>query len=245
MSKLLFIFAAALLFPFEADGGETMTLYAVKYGESAFPASQIFKDDKTGRSFPFSWMFYAIKAGKDIILIDTGFSDKNLAKSFGVKFLPYQNELAATGITEETVTAIVLTHTHFDHAGNIDLYPNASIVVNSRDKNSKAFKTTDASKITFFESSYQILPGITIHHAGGHTSGSSYVELIVNGKKFILTGDEAYLPENVLKIIPVGAFYDTAANVKFLTMARDSGAEILTFHDPSVVKKGYVRQLAP
>lgn len=245
MRKLFLSAALCIIVCSGSFGGEMMTLYAVKYGESAYPASQIFKGDKSGKRLPFSWMFYAVTSGSETILIDTGFSDPVIAKNFGVTFLPYQPAMSSAGITPESVTKIVLTHTHFDHAANLPLYPNATVIVNRREMNSPALSKISRSRIIFFDDSYTVISGMTVRHAGGHTAGSSYVELMINGKKIILTGDEAYLPQNVTGCIPVGSFTDTAANIKFLTMAKNSGAEILTFHDPAVIKNGCIRTIAP
>ena len=222
-----------------------MKLYAIKYGESLFPASQFFKGDKSGRLIPISWMFYAVKSGHEIILIDTGFSDAGDAKKFGVNLLPYQPALSALGMTSESIIKVVLTHTHFDHAANLFLYPNATVIVNRRDTESAALSKVNKAHVLAFDESYQVAPGMIVRHAGGHTAGSSYVDLTIGKKTYLLTGDEAYLPENVAKLIPIGSFTDSEANIRFLKMAKDSGAEILTFHDPAIVKIGCVRQIAP
>ena len=221
------------------------TLFAVKYGESLYPAAHLLKDDTSGKCLPIAWMFYAVKAGKEIILVDTGFSDVSEAKKSGVTLLPYQPALAAVGITPESVTKIVLTHTHSDHAANVPLYPKATVVVNRRETDSAFLKTVDKARLVAFDESYQVVPGMTVRLVGGHTKGSSYVELTIDGTTYILAGDEAYLPENVSKLIPVGSSIDSAANLRFLTMAKNSGAKVLTLHDPAVVKTGCVRQIAP
>ena len=224
---------------------KALALYAVKYGESLYPASHLLKGDTSGRNVPIAWMFYAIKTGKEIILVDTGFSDTNEAKRSGVTMLPYWPALAALGITPESVTKIVLTHTHSDHAANVPLYPNATVIVNRLEAGSVFLKNVGKERLVTFDESYVVVPGITVRRVGGHSPGSSYVELAFGGKTYLLAGDEAYLPENVSELIPVGSFVDSAANLRFLTMARNSGAVVLTFHDPAVVKSGCVRQILP
>ncbi|HNX36264.1 MAG TPA: MBL fold metallo-hydrolase [Kiritimatiellia bacterium] len=225
--------------------GEPLTLYAVKYGESAYPAVRLIKGDTSGKNLTIAWMFYAVKAGREIVLIDTGFSDTNEASRSGVTLLPYQPALAAVGITPETVTHVVLTHTHSDHAANVSLYPKATVIVNRREEGSAFLKTVGRDRLVTFDASYPVMPGMTVRRVGGHTAGSSVVELAVCGKTYLLAGDEAYLPENLSKLIPVGSAVDVNANLKFLTMAKNSGAVVLTLHDPAVVKAGCVRQIAP
>lgn len=190
-------------------------------------------------------MFYAVQSGKEIILVDTGFSDTDEAKKFGVILLPYQPALAAVGITPESVTKIVLTHTHSDHAANVSLYPNATVNVNRREMESAVLKTVSRARLVTFDESYQVVPGMTVRRAGGHTVGSSYVELKIGEKTCLLAGDEAYLPENISRLIPVGSFVDCSASLQFLTLAKNSGAEVLTFHDPAVVKTACVRKISP
>ena len=223
----------------------SVKLYAVKYGKSLYPLEKLVKGAEKEKRVPIAWMFYVVKAGKDVILVDTGFSDPEEAKHNGVTFLPYQPELAGLGITPESVTKIVLTHTHSDHAANVSLYPNATVIVNQREKESKFLKKVSPEKLITFDKSHEVIPGMTVHLVGGHTQGSSYVDLKVGEKKYILAGDEAYLPENLEKLIPVGSYVDTGANLRFLKMAKNSGAEVLSFHDPSIVKSGCIRQIAP
>jgi len=224
---------------------EPMTLYAVKYGESMYPAAHLLKDAAKGMRLPIAWMFYAVKAGRDIVLVDTGFSDTNEAKRAGVTLLPYQPALAAAGIAPEAVTKIVLTHTHSDHAANVPLYPKAMVIVNRREAGSPFLKGVGKERLVTFDESYAVVPGMTVRLVGGHSPGSSYVELSLGGKTHLLAGDEAYLPENVSRLIPVGSAVDASANLAFLTMAKNSGAVVLTLHDPAVVKSGCVRRIAP
>ena len=229
----------------KASEDESMSLYAVKYGESLYPLEKLVKGEVKGKLVPIAWMFYALKTDKDVILIDVGFSNEKEAKHFGLTFLPYQPELAALGITTESVTKIVLTHTHSDHAANVPLYPNATVIVNQREKESVFLKSVGSERLITFDQSYQVIPGMHVHLVGGHTKGSSCVDLKVGEMRYILAGDECYLPENLDKLIPVGSCVDADANLNFLKMANKSGAEILSFHDPAIVKSGCVRQIAP
>lgn len=66
----------------------------------------------------FGSCVYLVKIGKDNILIDT--SSKENAKEL-------LHELKKLNIDIRDIHIILLTHTHNDHIGNLDLFPNAKI----------------------------------------------------------------------------------------------------------------------
>jgi glyoxylase-like metal-dependent hydrolase (beta-lactamase superfamily II) len=66
----------------------------------------------------FGSCVYLIKIGKDNILIDTS------SKENGKELL---KELSKLGVDLRDVHIILLTHTHNDHIGNLDLFPNAKV----------------------------------------------------------------------------------------------------------------------
>ena len=66
----------------------------------------------------FGSTVYLIKIGKDNILIDTSSKDNQEE---------LLNELNKLGVNPRDVHIILLTHRHFDHIGNLDLFPNAKV----------------------------------------------------------------------------------------------------------------------
>ncbi|HNX57817.1 MAG TPA: MBL fold metallo-hydrolase [Spirochaetota bacterium] len=223
-------------FSFMTTYGTTpFEVYAVRYGTSNFRSEFVYDGDRTRRILPFSWMYYAVKCGRKIILIDTGFSDKKNARIFGVKFTDPTGELVAIGIRPENVTDIILTHAHFDHAGDISRYKNARVFTQISDLKTIRDIVNDDSRVIPFDNALDIDDAIHIEHVGGHTKSSSVVWITLPGKKLLLTGDEAYMRDNITRAIPIGSRYDVEKNRAFLERARDSGTECYTFHDPSIV----------
>ena len=239
-NRALVTLAISLLiayFSFMTTYGTTpFEVYAVRYGTSHFRSEFVYDGDRTGRILPFAWMYYAVKCGRKIILIDTGFSDKKNARMFGVKFTDPTGELVAIGIRPETVTDIILTHAHFDHAGDVSRYTNAHVFTQISDLRTIRDIVNDDSRVIPFDEALDFDDVIHIEHVGGHTKSSSVVWITLPGKKLLLTGDEAYMRDNVTRAIPVGSRFDVNKNRAFLERARDSGAECYTFHDPSIVK---------
>jgi N-acyl homoserine lactone hydrolase len=73
--------------------------------------------------------------GKTRILVDSGMPDAaevaarlKVAGREGGRG-PLRASLASTGATPESIDYVLLTHLHFDHAWNLDLFPNACVIV--------------------------------------------------------------------------------------------------------------------
>src|SRR5262245_31555671 len=66
----------------------------------------------------------------EVVLVDTGFASGASMTGPGFKdFVRSDEILARHGIAPESIDTLVLTHLHFDHAGNLDAFPNATIYV--------------------------------------------------------------------------------------------------------------------
>jgi len=222
------------------SASETPTdeLYAVRHGSSTFPLAYIFEGDTVGKSVPFDWLFYVIKTHGRVILVDTGFSDTASARKFGVTLDNPVDDLAVIGVDSDSVTDIIITHTHFDHAGNIKRYTNAIIYVQRSElRELKKYAASDA-KIIAFDKSFDIDNVIRVEHIGGHTNGSCVVWITFQNAHVLLTGDEAYLPANISQQKPIGTKYNRNKNIAFLRRAASSGSTCRTFHDQGIVPRG-------
>src|SRR5262245_21977175 len=69
---------------------------------------------------------WALKGGGRTIVIDTGFDEKMARKRQRKVSRPVAEGLKAAGIDVAGVKDVVLTHMHYDHAGNHDILPNAT-----------------------------------------------------------------------------------------------------------------------
>ena len=240
---------------------QEMTLTAVRYGMSRYPSQYIFKDDMARVPTEFHWLFYLLCTDTRIMLIDCGFSDPDTAKQFGVRLQDPVELLEKIGVQPEAVTDIVATHAHFDHIGTADRFPNATLWIHANAwksflKAPFSVPLADAlrkrAKLSLFTSAIKPLPFLEVIPAEGHAPGSCYLRLDLKDRTIILTGDEAYLPENWQKLRGVGTFVDAAKNLKALreikALAAQPGVFIFTFHDPAIVPEGSAqpwRQIFP
>jgi len=154
---------------------------------------------------------YLIDTGKDVILVDTGIPagtpeenpDEKSPAFTGKDICTYMEAFAALGYKPEQVTAILLTHRHSDHSGELRSFPNAKIYVNAEEldadelkgiPNLVPVKFTDGPYFNFPESQI-ICDNIRFIKAKGHTYGNSIVIVEKDGLFYMIHGDITYVDE--------------------------------------------------
>jgi glyoxylase-like metal-dependent hydrolase (beta-lactamase superfamily II) len=219
------------------------SLYALEYGKSGYQSRFVFAGDKSGGEIDFSWLFFVIEYGENVVLIDTGTSDPVAVKEFRIDHIPPVQLLDRIGILPSEVTHVIATHCHVDHMGDVDRYPNAQIFV-QRDEltgflahpfsKKIADFLRDNPHVTVFDNDYTLFDFITIRKAGGHTRGSSVVYIGAGDTGIVLAGDEFYSMRNIEERILSGTAYDPVANRRFLALLLQSHRRVYLSHDPKI-----------
>lgn len=115
--------------------------------------------------------------------------------------------LHEVGATPDSVRKLVLTHLHFDHAWNLDLFPGAQVVV-QRDELIHAMDPVPTQRIYYFretlagllgrkrpgglllvDGDLELLPGIELMKVPGHTPGIQAVVVSTERGKAALVSD--------------------------------------------------------
>jgi N-acyl homoserine lactone hydrolase len=215
------------------------------------------------RTLRFPVPSYLIETGDERILIDTGlhpaavedpaaFYGRPEAGSFELELeQPVTDQIDAS-----TITRIVLTHLHFDHAGSLALLP-ASIPIVVQRREWEAGHDAAAVQRNFFyprdyalndrqlvlvDGDHDLLGDGTIRLllTPGHTPGHQSVRV---GDHLILGADVAHFA-STLEDHRFPAFADDftaqAASAERLRRLRDAGARVLPGHDPDILRAGAV-----
>src|SRR5262249_34325922 len=158
------------------------------------------------------------RGGGRTFVIDTGFN-ADVAKRRKRTFLRCPVEtLGAFGIDVNAVEDVILTHLHYDHAGNFDRFPNARFHLQERElayatgrfmrypRLSHSFEVEDicgivrlnyARRVLFYNGDVELAPGLSIHAAGGHSAGLQFVRVRTRRGPVVLASDVSHFYENM------------------------------------------------
>ena len=101
-------------------------IYAIKYGDHQRRASENFLGgDPHNGPMPIDYFTWVIKGAGRAWGVDTGFSPES-GRGRGRNFIRCPSEgLRALDIDPDRVEDVIITHMHYDHAGNHHLFPRA------------------------------------------------------------------------------------------------------------------------
>jgi N-acyl homoserine lactone hydrolase len=222
------------------------------------------KDEDPEKRIRFPVPAYVIETDTERILIDTGlhpgacadastFYDGSPAMSlFSLEIdQPVHEQVDAA-----TITTIVLTHLHYDHAGGLSLLPSGiPIVVQRREweasRDPGAIErnfflprdyTDDEREVILVDGDHDLLGdgSVELLLTPGHTPGHQSIRI---GEDLIIGADVAHFASG-LDDHRFPAFGDDHAeqgrSAERLRALRDGGARVLPGHDPEVLQPGPV-----
>ena len=113
---------------------DTYQIYAVRYAHHDRTArDNFYGGDPHDGPMPLDYFVWAVVGESRTLIFDTGF-DAAMAKKRGREFLrPPRDGLLAIGVDPDRVEDVVISHMHYDHAGNNDLFPNATFHIQDRE----------------------------------------------------------------------------------------------------------------
>ena len=190
-------------------------VYAIKYAEAdgLDPEKVEIGADPHESAFDMAYYIWLIRAGSEVIVVDTGFNAAS-GQRRGRRLLQSPVEpLAQLGVDAASVRTVIVTHLHYDHIGNSDLFPNATFHIQDKEV---AFATGRYMRHAFFRDMYEIedvtgfvrdvykgrvvfhdgeaevAPGVTVHLATGHTPGVQFVRMWTRSRWLVLASDACH-----------------------------------------------------
>lgn len=235
-------------------------VYAIKYAErnARTRADSFVIDDNHDAPHAMDYFIWLLRRGDEVILVDTGY-DAQEAKARGRPIaLDPREALKPLGISPETVTQLIVTHLHYDHAGGLHLFPNAQLHMQSAemafatgpcmcdahlrdpftaDHICEAVRRVYSGKMVFYDGDAPVADGVTVHCIGGHSRGLQCVRVRTRAGWMVLASDASHYYENFMarKAFPiVDDMADMMAGFDRLQELATRPNLIIPGHDPLV-----------
>lgn len=237
-------------------------IYAVRYAHLDRTARHNFiGGDEHDGPMALDYFVWAMVGENGTFLLDTGF-DEPMGKKRGRQIVrPVAEGLKAIGIEPDSVQNIIISHMHYDHAGNRDLFPNARYHIQDsemefctgrcmcQEYTRHAYEPGDvgamierifADRVSFHDGDSEIAPGISVHHVGGHTRGLQITRVKTRRGWVVLGSDASHFYANFEQIRPfpvVENVADMIAGYDRMHELASSPAHIIPGHDPLVLSR--------
>lgn len=237
-------------------------VYAIRYAHMARQRRDSFiGGDPHDGTMPLDFFVWLLRSGDRIILVDTGFSEataKTRKREREWMHCPIA-ALSDIGVSAEQVDDVIITHLHYDHAGNLDKLPKARFHIQDDEVDyatgrcmchpsvRHAYSVEDVvllvrnvyeNRVVFHDGDDDIAPGVRVLNIGGHTKGLQAVLVNTRRGQVVLASDASHYYENMEDARPFPIIYnmiDVLTGYAKLAAAATSPDHIIPGHDPKVL----------
>jgi glyoxylase-like metal-dependent hydrolase (beta-lactamase superfamily II) len=237
-------------------------VYAIKYAHHARRAAENFiGGDPHDAPMPLDYFVWLVRGNGRELVVDTGFSAAMAAKR-GREHLRCPTEgLRLVGVRAAEVRDVVITHLHYDHVGNFDLFPRATLHLQDLEMRYAtgrymghecfrgAFEVEDVvgmvrrvyeGRVRFHDGDAELMPGVSLHLIGGHTMGLQVVRVATRRGAVVVASDASHLYANMEQVRPfpiVWSVADMVEGYRRLRELAESPGHIIPGHDPLVLER--------
>lgn len=240
-------------------------VYALQYASRPTVASAKFYRyelyDEPDRDFDTAYYFWMIRDADRTVLVDCGYSAEAAAlRNRQIDTEPAEL-LSRLGVAPEDVDHVVLSHMHFDHIGNVGLFPNATFSIaraelefwtgpysdrtciewQVRSEEVQAVVALEkAGRLKLLDSTpTELFPGITLNVLPGHTPGQIVTHVRTGSQEIVLASDALHFYDSLRLDRPFQIFLDLVGMYRSYDHLRQLDAEasttIVAGHDPEVM----------
>jgi glyoxylase-like metal-dependent hydrolase (beta-lactamase superfamily II) len=238
-------------------------VYAIRYAHHARRASENFiGGDPHDGPMPLDYFVWAIvDARGKAWVVDTGFDAATGAARRREVLRDPAEGLRLVGIDPDAVEDVIVTHLHYDHAGNHHLFPRARFHLQDREMQyatgrcmchgalrapfavedvKRMVERVFTDRVVFHDGDATLAPGLSVHRLGGHTMGLQIVRVWTTRGWLVLASDAAHLYANMETGRPFPIVHDVAAMLEGhrRAYALASAPElVIPGHDPLVMER--------
>lgn len=207
------------------------------------------------------YFLWVVRNDARTICVDTGFSRSGGGNRNRTFLLEPAAAYDALGVDRSAGPDVVVTHAHYDHIGNLDLFPSSRMVMaraeyefwtgphRSRtqfhhsvedDELTVLAAAYDEGRIDLFDDRHELAPGVELLRVGGHTPGQTVVRVRTAAGPVLLASDAIHYYEEYERDMPfafvadlVGMYqgFDTIRSM----VERGEVEHLVSGHDPDTL----------
>ncbi|MDO9396133.1 MAG: N-acyl homoserine lactonase family protein [Herbiconiux sp.] len=209
------------------------------------------------------YFFWVLKGADETILVDTGFSRPGAESRGRTVLIEPAEAFRLAGVEPGSAPHIVVTHGHYDHIGNLPLFPDAELTVSRAELDfwsgphaDKALfghsveaeelahlrGAVERGKVHFVSGEATVAPGVRVVEIGGHTPGQCVVFVETDEGTVLLASDAVHYYEEYQRDILFTSVSDLVEMYDSFALIREwesSGAvaHVVSGHDPSTLER--------
>ena len=236
---------------------------AVKYGHRVTTRAESYLNfhlyGEPDADLDIDYYFWVIRDG-GVVLVDTGFAPEAGDRRRRAHYATPAQALPELGIDPDDVAAIVITHAHWDHTGNVRQFPRAQLVMTEAEyafwTSSLAARAQFAAhcepeeiallrraraegRLTLFTGQHTVAPGVELTEVGGHTPGQLIASVTTqDGGTVVLASDALHFYEEVERDRPFAVLADLPGMYRaydtLAQLATQPRTHLVAGHDPLV-----------
>ncbi|MGN9910252.1 N-acyl homoserine lactonase family protein [Phytohabitans sp. LJ34] len=233
---------------------------AVRYGTRTTRRSEVFLHYDTygepDAGVVMDYYFWVVRLDGRTTLVDCGFNDASGGRRHRTMLCPPERALVRLGVDPGEVTTVVLTHGHYDHIGNLRVFPDARLVMSRReydfwtgpmarkplfagsveDEDVAALRVAHAAgRLDLVDGRTTLAGGIELVEVGGHTPG----QLIVLVGDVVIASDALHYYEELDRDRPFAHVADLPAMYGAFQLLRELADthRLVAGHDPDVMRR--------
>lgn len=243
---------------------EPFELFAIRYASKPmFTYGQtVIGGDPHEDHTPIDYFVWVAKRSDRAFLIDTGMGAETAARRGENYHRSPAEAIKLLGLDPGKLADIILTHLHYDHAGMLHLYPNATFHLQDAEMSyatgrcmcspllRHAYEVDDVvhlvrcvhrDKVHFSEPTSEITRGLTLHKVSGHTAGQQAVRVWTRRGWVVLASDSSHLYFNMQQRQPFPSAYRLDEMMESFNtlhrLAEGSWDRVIPGHDPLVMAR--------
>ena len=208
----------------------------VKYGTRRTVRSDVYLNyhlyDEPDGPIGMDYFFWVVRNADRTIVVDTGFSAAGGARRGRTTLIDPAAAFEALGVDRAAGPPVVVTHAHYDHIGNLGLFPASPLIVAAAeyafwtgpyaDRTLLHHSVEDAEidslrqaeregRLRTFADSISPAPGVRVIRLGGHTPGQSVVAVDTADGVVLLASDSVHYYEEYERSMPFTQVADVVA----------------------------------